>query len=292
VATQHRAFLPAGGKALFLARAAAALGCAVALLLPVSVQAHEFWLAPDRFQLEDGATARLALRVGENFEGEPVAFARPLIAGFRHYARGASHDLAASVPATVEPVFPFAVRGAGTHLVAIDTHPSTNTLDATKFNDYLDEDGLWRVQQTRELLETTLAPGRERFRRNIKTLFQVGGAGDATWSQRTGQRLEIVPLDDPFRPRTEPVAFRVLFDGQPLSQALLKFWHGAAEERLVQQAWTDADGQAAGTLQPGTWMVSVVHMVPAAGGTDIDWESYWGNLTFAVPQAGSAAPRR
>lgn len=281
---QSGAFLPAGGKAL-LTRAAAALGCALALLLPAAVQAHEFWLAPDRFQLDDGATARLSLRVGENFEGEPVAFARPLIAGFRHYAGGASHDLAASVPATMAPAIPLAVRGSGTHVLAIDTHPSANTLDAAKFNEYLLEDGLWRVAQARELAQTSLEPGRERFRRNIKTLLQVGGASDATWSRRTGQRLEIVPLADPFRVGTGPLRFQVLFDGQPLSQALFKVWHGAGEERLVQQAWTDAHGEAEGSLRPGHWMVSVVHMVPAAGAGEVDWESHWGNLTFAVPDA-------
>lgn len=280
MAARPGAFLPAGGKAL-LARVALALCCAWPL---ASAQAHEFWVAPDHFQLEDGATARLALRVGENFEGEPVGFARQLVAGFRHYAGGASHDLSARVPVAIEPAIALTLRGAGTHLLAIDTHPSASTLGAAKFNDYLREDGLWRVAQTRELAETGLAPGRERFRRNIKTLLQVGGASDATWSLRTGQRLEIVPLADPFRAGAEPVPFQVLFDGQPLSQVLLKLWYGAGEERLVQQVWTAEDGRATGALRPGTWMVSVVHMVPATDTPGVDWDSYWANLTFAVPQ--------
>jgi hypothetical protein len=27
-------------------------------------------------------------------------------------------------------------------------------------------------------------------------------------------------------------------------------------------------------------------MIPASGAPDHDWDSYWGNLTFAVPQRG------
>jgi hypothetical protein len=30
-------------------------------------------------------------------------------------------------------------------------------------------------------------------------------------------------------------------------------------------------------------MVSVVHMIPARGVANADWDSFWGNLTFALP---------
>lgn len=283
------AFFRTRGKALFRRWAATALRCLPALLLlPAAAQAHEFWMRPDRFQLDAGATARLSLRVGENFEGEAVGFAQPLIAGLRHYTAGGHHDLTAQVPATPQATLALQLQPAGSHLLAMDTHPSRNTLEAEKFNDYLREDGLWRVLHAREQAATTMAPGRERYRRNIKTLLQVGGRSDATFAQRTGQRLEIVPLADPYRLAAgQPLAFQVLFDGRPLPQALMKFWLATGEQRLVHQVYTDPEGTAAHALQPGIWMSSVVHMLAVTDDPELDWESWWGNLTFAVP----AAPR-
>jgi hypothetical protein len=35
-------------------------------------------------------------------------------------------------------------------------------------------------------------------------------------------------------------------------------------------------------------MASVVHMVPVRGDPALDWDSYWGNLTFAAGVASSA----
>ena len=47
----------------------------------------------------------------------------------------------------------------------------------------------------------------------------------------------------------------------------------------------DAEGRV--TVTPpwaGTWMASVVHMVPATDSPNHDWDSHWGNLTFALPR--------
>jgi hypothetical protein len=51
---------------------------------------------------------------------------------------------------------------------------------------------------------------------------------------------------------------------------------------------TDASGKTTTTLSSsGTWMVSVVHMVPNREGQGQQWDSHWGNLTFAVPASPS-----
>ena len=33
----------------------------------------------------------------------------------------------------------------------------------------------------------------------------------------------------------------------------------------------------------GPWMISLVHMIPLKDVPGYDWQSYWGNLTFALP---------
>lgn len=74
---------------------------------------------------------------------------------------------------------------------------------------------------------------------------------------------------------------RVLFDGKPLKDALLKAWHRRGGQTLSIRAKTAADGSAAFDLPySGPWMISVVHMVPVLDVKDIEWDSLWSNLSF------------
>ena len=77
---------------------------------------------------------------------------------------------------------------------------------------------------------------------------------------------------------------RVDFEGQPLSGALVKAWHRHNSQTLIIRTTTGADGVITVNLPySGAWMVSVVHMVPAKGIKNIDWDSLWGNLSFVMP---------
>ena len=50
----------------------------------------------------------------------------------------------------------------------------------------------------------------------------------------------------------------------------------------MQSVRSDAEGIATITLaSPGTWYVKFIHMVPVAE-PDVDYESKWATLTFAV----------
>jgi hypothetical protein len=258
-----------------------------ALAWALSAHAHEFWITPDRFLLPAPGSAILSLSVGQEFTGERVGFSRPLLAQFQHIREGARMDLRERVPSdAVAPSWRIDFARPGTHLVAITTEPSEIVLPAEKFNDYLRAEGLAAVLRERARSGRSETPGRERYRRNIKTLVQVGARGDATFAARTGQRLEIMPRSDPARAHSgKPLAFTLLFDARPLPQALVKFWHRSGDRVQVLSATTDRNGQVAFTpSEPGTWMASVVHMIPVTDSPAHDWDSFWGNLTFAVPQ--------
>lgn len=259
----------------------------LALSCALSVRAHEFWVLPDRFQLPGPGGATLTLAVGQEFTGDRVGFSRALLAQFQHVSAAGRADLRARVPAdTAAASWRVDLARPGTHLLAITTEPSEIVLPADKFNDYLRAEGLQSVLRERARTGRSETEGRERYRRNIKTLVQVGTRGDPTYAARTGQRLEILPLSDPARARSgEPLAFRLLFDGRPLPGALVKFWHRQGEQVLLQSATTDREGRVAFTPHAGgPWMASVVHMVAATGSPAHDWDSFWGNLTFALPE--------
>ena len=282
----HKLFLP-------LAVCAGLLGARVA-------QAHEFWFEPVTASLAAGDTARLDLRVGEFFEGEQMGFSAPQTAGLRQYSASGSKDLRALLPppsrgavATLNLPLP----AAGSYLFAFDSQPNQISLQADRFHAYLHDEGLDFIKTQREAAGTAETPGRERYRRHVKTLLRVGdaasagattaAAADKTYATRTGQRLEIVPSNDPLAMKPgDALGLQVLFDDKPLAGALLKAWNRQGGQTLIIRAKTSVDGKAMFNLPyAGGWMISVVHMVPVKGAKDIDWDSLWGNLSFKLAPA-------
>ena len=274
---------------------------AVSLMMLAAARAgaHEFWLEPVA-PVPVGSPALLTLRVGEFFEGEPVGFLTVQTLAIRHYTGTQSQNLRALLPLR-NPVATLALplTTAGTHMVVFDSQPSMISLPAGKFEAYLHDEGLDYVKASRQAAGNSEKPGRERYRRFVKTLISAASAPtgaqvatptipDMTYAMRSGQRLEMVPLADPLLTLPgEPLDVRVIFEGKPLAGALLKAWHRHDGQTVIIRAKTSADGTARFNLPfSGAWMISVVHMIPTTDANDIDWDSLWGNLSFVVPPAG------
>lgn len=262
------------------------------LWLASAAQAHEFWMAPDRFSLPVRGEVELALRVGENLVGEPVAFGQPMAESLRWFSQAGTVELTPQLPATLDQdSVALAFEEPGAQLIVLDTRPLTISLPPDTFNAYLREEGLERVMAQREASGQAQRPGRERYRRHVKTLLSVGGQSDSSYGARAGQTLEIVPMADPQHLLPGgTLVLQVLFKGQALEGALVKVWNQRGAQVNVLRTRTDAAGLSKTTLPwAGVWMVSVVHMVPATGIEGIDWDSHWGNLLFEMP---SSVPKR
>lgn len=257
------------------------------------LRAHEFWLTPVSVPVVEGDSARLTLRVGEYFEGELLGFSMPQTLELRQFTANGNVDLRALLPRdSGVPSLLVPLATPGTHMVIFNSHPSFISLSADTFHAYLHEEGLNFIKAQREAAGIAGTPGRERFRRFVKTLIRVApkpGAllaqaikPDTTHSARTGQRLEILPLTNPLMMLPgETLGLQVIFDGKPLKGALLKAWHKRSDQTLIIRAKTSIDGSVKFDLPyAGPWMISVVHMVPVVGVKDVDWDSLWSNLTF------------
>ena len=248
-------------------------------------QAHEFWMLARPFAMAPNGGTRLSLNVGEYFSGDAIAFSTQYVAALHHHARGVDQDLlprVATTPTVGE--FPIRLEQAGTHLFSYDSQPNRITLGGEKFHAYLHDEGLDDIVRQREQAGTANTPARERYRRFVKTLVEVGGKHDDTYRVRTGQRFEIVPIDDPLAAGAgDTLRFCLLFERKPLENALIKAWHVHGDQTVMIRVRTDGAGMAAFDLPyAGTWMLSVVHMVAATGSTEDDWDSLWGNLTFSL----------
>jgi uncharacterized GH25 family protein len=169
-------------------------------------------------------------------------------------------------------------------------------LPGAQFNAYLAEEGLDGPIAARR--QSGSDPGRERYRRCAKSWLAGQDAARATAA--LGLPLEIVPL---VLPGTQPILpVRVLWNGRPLSGALVNAWRApsgaggvptdAATRDSIGVVWrgrTDARGEAAVPVAgAGEWLLSVVQMVPCPDRGEADWESTWASLTFQ--RTADAAP--
>ena len=263
-----------------------ALLCACGFaLLSVPLIAHEGWLAPDAFHVATGGSVRISIMVGEDFAGEVRPFNTQRTAALHHFSAVGRTDELARVPAppgVTSLDFPLAT--SGTHLFALDTQPGTIVLPPDKFLAYLTEEGLDAIAQMRRESGRDHTPGRERYRRCVKTLVRVGPASDGTYAVHTGQQLEIIPVTDPLAAHAgASLAFTVLFNSLPLAEADVRAWQGRSRDLVVLKSRTDVGGVARFTLsQTGPCLIALVHMVPLKDVPDLDWESCWASLTFEL----------
>jgi hypothetical protein len=251
----------------------------------VPVNAHEFWMLPQSFSPRAGSTEHLQLYVGEYFTGDLTGFSAAHTGALDLYSKSGKQPLVSRLPVKdAWRDFPLPLGPSGTYVAAFDSAPLLITMPPDKFHAYLHDEGLDAIVKLREAAGSAATPGRERFRRNVKTLLTVGGKSDATFGVVTGQRLELLPQNDPARRSiNDPLQFTLLFDGQPLENGLVKAWQKQGGQLSMIRVRSDAQGRFVLKLPyAGAWMLSVVHMVAATDTAEADWDSYWGNLTFAL----------
>lgn len=258
----------------------------MSLALPsLPAQAHEYWMQAAPYSPAVGSSSNLTLQFGELYQGEHTPFVLGRFTRFEHYSGAGKDDLSKRVPRALElPRLPLSIAQAGSHLVAFDAAANYVTLAPDKFFDYLHEEGLDAINRQRAATGQAATPGRERYFRNVKTLLRGGGVSDNTFTVKTGQQLEIMPLSDPLLLKPgQTLELALQFAGQPLAGALLKAWHKRDGQLTIVRATSDARGQVAVALPwAGDWMLSVVHMLPSTETKNADWDSYWGSLTFEV----------
>ncbi len=239
-------------------------------------------MLPGSFDAQPGAAVSLSMHVGEYFAGDLVGLSQPFVTQLKRGVGADTTDLLAQLPDAAAGFVRVPVTQSGTQVFWADTATSRVELPAGRFHAYLHDEGLDYVIAMREKAGTAETPGRERFRRHVKTLVRVGETAGSGALQATGQRLEIVPLVDPSTtPAGRDLGFQVMWEGKPLANALVKFWHRRAGQLLMIRTVTNPAGRVSVTPPwPGVWMASVVHMIAATDSPDVDWDSYWGNLTF------------
>jgi uncharacterized GH25 family protein len=246
--------------------------------------AHDFWIEPSSFRPAVGSEVFVSLRVGQDFQGDPVPRNPALVQRFALVSGGGEIPIG-GLPGA-DPAGSIRVASPGILWIAYRSGRSSVTLEAEKFEKYLGEEGLEEIARARSARGESGKAGREVFSRSVKSMIVAGDAREAggDFDRVLGLTLEIVPRKDPRRilPGGR-LPVRLLYEGRPLSGALVVAMNQAASGEKIR-ARTDVRGEAMLDLsRQGVWLVKAVHMTPAPPGLDADWESVWTSLTLQIP---------
>jgi uncharacterized GH25 family protein len=257
---------------------------AAGLLLAASaaIEAHDFWIEPSSFRPAVGSQLSVSLRVGEHFRGEPVPRAGPKIVKFVVVSDAGEVPIG-GLPGT-DPAGFARVTGPGFLVLGYRSNRTSITLEAEKFEKYLQDEGLDAVVKARAAKNDSGKAGNEVYSRCAKSLVAGNGTGEAGFDRAVGFTLEFVAESNPLKLRAgDTMKMRLLYEGRGLAGGLVKLTH-RDDPGNTATARTGADGTVSFKLpRKGVWLARVVHMVPAPAETGADWESLWASLTFEVP---------
>ncbi len=246
--------------------------------LSAPAAAHDFWIEPASFTPRPGARVGVGLRVGEGWIGDPVPRRPAAVERFEVLGPEGRRPLPGV--AGVDPAGLLDVSAPGAYWLLYESRPRRIRLAPPVFESYLREEGLERILDQRARAGDGGQPATESYRRCAKALVVTRGASAPSPPPIAGCRLELVPVGE-LPSAGGPVRMRLLFDGRPLAGALVAaLERGAAAS--VERRRSDGAGVVSFDATPGVWLVKAVHMEAADPAADVDWESWWASLTFAV----------
>ena len=269
--------------------AAALLGA----LLSTPAAAHDFWVQPDQYWSQPGTSIAITLQVGHGEERQRSPIRARRIVRFEAVTPdGTPTDLRSDLRlggATDDGRFHF--RKPGTYVLALETDTRAHTtLPAARFNEHVEHEGLTPALEHREHTRQTHAPASERYRRVATAIVQIGPVNDHTTAHQSitaplGLPLEIVPEQNPYaEPRALRFPIRVMFEGQPLSGALVKLTHLEHDDAPTEVHRTDSAGRTSFSMpQSGTWRLNVIWTKPLPPGAEVDFETTFSSLSFGFP---------
>ncbi|MEK7262217.1 MAG: DUF4198 domain-containing protein, partial [Pseudomonadota bacterium] len=148
----------------------------VALWLPLSAAAHDFWIEPASFRPAVGAKVPLRLLVGQDFAGATTVY---LPETFERYDTTGPDGKkpVVGVPGD-DPAGYFTVTRPGAYLVAYRSTLFTVTFDTlAEFEQYLEKEGLERIKTLRTFGPPKGKVIREDYSRSAKALVMAGKPG-------------------------------------------------------------------------------------------------------------------
>jgi uncharacterized GH25 family protein len=257
----------------------------LALVFVAAVQAHDLYLLPVRFLVNEGEVISAGLHNGDAFPESEVSPVLERVRDMKLVSATGSVDVqdlhvsGNSVEGEVR------IPASGAYVLIARTVPHAFQLSAKDFNAYLNEEGLTNALKWRKEHGETERPGRERYAKYAKALLTTGISNEIH-TRPINFELEIVPQLSPYELKPgDGLPISVLLKGKPAVDLQVETsWAGnGSPTKTMIIGNTDREGKiVVPNLVPGRWRIHTVVMEPCPDVAAADWESRWASLTFEI----------
>ncbi|MGD2133904.1 MAG: DUF4198 domain-containing protein [Maricaulaceae bacterium] len=256
----------------------------LACVLAAPASAHDFWLQPSDFSIEEGEPFAVAMFIGHAGDADLWGAARERVTAFESLGVGGVQDHSERLGASVSYTS-LSFDAPGARYLTLETSPAHNELPADRFNAYADDEGLTPALAHRRATGEMDRPGREIYSRRVKSLVRSGDPAEGEAELITaslGHRLEVVLEVDPYALADEaPLPVRVEYEGRPLPGALIHLGRLDLGEEAGTVPTDEAGCARLDIPHEGEWVLNVVWTSPIEDHPTADFDTTFASLTFA-----------
>ena len=248
--------------------------------------AHDFWIAPQSYQIETQGAVPISIMVGHPKDRSRWALNPHRVVSLKSISAGGITDH----QARMDTLLPngdmlLSLNAPGTHLMIIETTSATSILPAETFNNYLEEEGLTPISADRARKETQDIEGREIYSRRGKAIIQIGPLDEDAASYVTrpvGMTLEIVPQTNPYALAAKaPLTSTTYYRGKPTEGVTIGLISLDTDAGLVEVKTTNAKGEVTFKRpETGQWMLHAVWSDPLEDTSKADYDTIFSSLSF------------
>lgn len=255
-------------------------------LLTIPVFAHDLFLKLDNFFVAENSKVSISILNGSFLTSEgAVNFARlkdvSVVSPSGIRANPKETDFTKNETTSY---LNLETKEAGNYVVGLSTMTREIDLEGKDFNEYLAHDGIPDTLAERKKKKELDKKVRERYSKNVKTIFQAGEEQTENYKTVLGYPVELVPQQNPYKLKAgDTIEILCLKDGKPLAGQYVMSGR-ESEGKIVAESnvRTDKKGIAKIKLNSaGKWYVRFINMMPLAD-PKINYESKWATLTFEL----------
>lgn len=249
--------------------------------------AHEFWIEPDSYRVDEQSELVAYLRNGENFEGSPNVYLSSNTTRFDLVSSDQQNPVIAREGDS--PALKMQAQQPG--LTVVVHQSSVSVLTYTKwekfqrFADHKDFPNIRARHKARSLAEHYF---KEAYTRFSKSLIAVNdGAGE---DRKTGLEIELVALQNPYTDDlSEGMKVIAYYKDEIHPNAQIELFEKSPNNEVkITLHRTDDKGMVVLPVRPSyRYLVdTVVLREPSkdlAKQKNVVWETLWASLTFSVP---------
>ncbi|MEQ6203893.1 DUF4198 domain-containing protein [Sulfitobacter sp. HNIBRBA2951] len=259
--------------------------CAALLYAPAAY-AHEYWIEPQEFQVENDAPVVANLMNGQLFSGSRQSFFDTSNTRFEVVM---GDDVTAITGRMGDrPAIQLPSTGRdGLMILAHEAAPSKLTYrEWAKFIKFVEHKDFRDAVSTHEARGWPKENFKETYTRHSKSLIAVGHGEGA--DRALGLATEFVALENPYLPEFDgTLDVALTYNNAPRADAQIEVYARDADGTVtVTITRTDDEGHAAIPVAAGfDYLLDAVVLRPvdgAAEGAPV-WETLWASMTFAVP---------